>query len=510
MHGDFSRLTYTTAPLDTDGGFAAVLGLQGRLTLEADANENVAILAHFLRTLVTDLVGPGAGPAADAGFAIERDDDGHRQDLLVGGGRYYVGGLLAQTAGTSYLEQPVRRHHEGDAFSLPATPAFVYLKVWERLITAVEDPGIREVALGAGGPDTAARSKVVWEVVLAALPKDRATATSRQQAMGLWTEFALTLSPTRGRLRASAHTDESSDELCALSPGSQFRGVENQLYRVEIHGGGEIPGDQKASAAMVAPTFKWSRDNGSVIFPIEKRAGAAVTVSTLGRDDRLALDVGDWVEVVDDRYALAGVPAALRRVIDIHPDELLVTLDDPPAGDVGEHPEQHPFLRRWDQDPDQRSLAADNAIVADGAPGIWMELEDGVRVRFEAGSYRSGDFWTIPARVETGDVIWPISDGQRVDREPEGISYFYAPLAYLGPGGVPQFDLRCLFPTLGCKEVSNPPPVGTGTLSSGVADTEDEPTPATQEKAAATGQKPASAAPATRRRTAAKPKPKPQ
>ncbi|MBA3493950.1 MAG: hypothetical protein H0T87_07525, partial [Gammaproteobacteria bacterium] len=38
----------------------------------------------------------------------------------------------------------------------------VYLDVWERHLTYIEDDLIREVALG--GPDTATRAKIVWQV----------------------------------------------------------------------------------------------------------------------------------------------------------------------------------------------------------------------------------------------------------------------------------------------------------------------------------------------------------
>jgi hypothetical protein len=490
MHGDFSRLTYTTAPLETDGGFAAVLGLQGRLTLEADANENVAIMAHFLRTLVTDLVGPAAGPAAGAGFAIQAPVKGD-SDIKIGAGHYYVGGLLVRTEDGSYLTQPSRPLDNPKAFSLPQGPTLAYLKVWERLITAVEDPRIREVALGAGGPDTAARSKVVWEVVLADAPETGEPVQSRALAQELWSQFAQTLSTDRGRLRAAADTPDSSDELCAASPGSQYRGVENQLYRVEIHCPGEIP---RASAGDPPVTFKWSRDNGSVVSTIEHRDGNAVTVSTLGRDDRLSLDVGDWVEIVDDHYALAGRPAMLHRVADIDPDDRLVTLDATPKGDTGTHVELHPFLRRWDQDPAQAAIGRGNAIVAEG--GAWMELEDGIVVRFENGHYRSGDFWTIPARVETGDVIWPFDGNEHTHNAaacaPEGITYSYAPLAYFDVGDGTMWDLRCIFPTLGCMG------------DRGIRASVDSVSAATAED------KPAAPAAPTRRRAAAKPKPKPQ
>jgi hypothetical protein len=219
-----------------------------------------------------------------------------------------------------------------------------------------------------------------------------------------------------------------------------------------------------------------------VVFPIVHRPGTAVTVATLGRDDRLALDVGDWVEVVDDDYAIAGSPEQLRRVVEIHPDERLVTLDEGPSADAGTgtSPELHPFLRRWDQDPGPKAVANDNAIVVDARD--WIELEDGVKVKFEAGIYLSGDFWTIPARVETGNVIWP--PGTDADphpaREPEGVSCFYAPLAYLGPQGRTAIDLRCIFPTLDCDGGARLPSVRVDS----VADTTAAPAPRRRQRRA--------------------------
>lgn len=486
MHGDFSRLTYTTAPLDTDGEFAAVLGLQGRLSLESDANENVAILAHFLRTLVTDLIGPAAGPGPDPGFGVSHAD-GSKPDLNIGAGHYYVGGLLVHTAGSSYLNQPGLQPTDKDLEDGLSAPALAYVRVWERLVTAIEDPRIREVALGASGPDTSARSKVVWQLLLAEAPRPEGgdQPQNRAQAMELWDRLEQTLTPAqRGRLRARTHGSEDTDDLCALAPGARYRGVENQLYRVEIHAAGEIGGD-----SATPPTFKWSRDNGSVVFPIETRTNNAVVVTTLGRDDRLALDVGDWVEIIDDHYTLNGTPDALCRVVDIHPDERLVTLDGP-DGTVGTHPELHPFLRRWDQHPDKP--ASDSAITADVSTDGWMALEDGIEILLEPGSYRSGDFWTIPARVETGDIIWPADPADNTTpaaRNPEGVTYFYAPLAYIaGPTDAP-LDMRCKFPTLGCD---------TARLLQGAE------LDAVAEVAPATATAPAPARPA---RTARKPKP---
>ena len=56
MYGDFSRV------LDPRSGhYSAVLAQQGRLLLDAELNEQAAIVLDYLRRLTIDLVGPFAG-----------------------------------------------------------------------------------------------------------------------------------------------------------------------------------------------------------------------------------------------------------------------------------------------------------------------------------------------------------------------------------------------------------------------------------------------------------------
>src|SRR5207249_761779 len=77
------------------------------------------------------------------------------------------------------------------------------------------------------------------------------------------------------------------------TPDARYRGPENQLYRVEVHAGGEAKD----------ATFKWSRENGSVVFPVDELDGTWVQLASLGYDDKLDLDVGDHVEFTDTAYA---------------------------------------------------------------------------------------------------------------------------------------------------------------------------------------------------------------
>jgi hypothetical protein len=444
MHGDFSRLTFDPAKR-----FSAVLSLQGRVLVDADANESAHILQHYLRTLATDLLGEFSVPKAAPGFQIAAvEESGRLTDLGIGFGRCYVDGVLVENPtkiqATSFYRQP-DAYFSRDADPFPTDrPFFVYLQIWERLVTCVEDPSIRDVALGAGGPDSSGRAKVVWQVRCGAPELDGAPPTTAEAAVALWekTLKAELAARSTGMLSAS-HTPTEDDGLCALAPEAGYRGLENQLYRVEVHRGGVLAGKDDVGVGD-PPTFKWSRDNGVALASVDSLEGKLVTVATLGRDDRFQIGVRDWVEVVDDARALSGVAAPLHRVEDVDLGERRITLDAIPADGTGTDPSRHPFLRRWDQQESPRvTLGADHAITA--VAGTSLPLEDGVEVTFAPGTYRTGDYWLIPARVETGKVEWPVDDHDvAIALPPRGIRYHYAPLAFVNARTSPTsvLDLR--------------------------------------------------------------------
>src|SRR5258708_24570066 len=98
MKTDFTRDTF-----DAMKQFTRVLSQQGRVTVDADFNEQTEILLHYVRALARDLIGPYAAPAEDAGFRLKIQNDA----LLIGAGRYYVDGILVENGKVcSYHEQP--------------------------------------------------------------------------------------------------------------------------------------------------------------------------------------------------------------------------------------------------------------------------------------------------------------------------------------------------------------------------------------------------------------------
>lgn len=437
FRGDFSRDSY-----DPLKNFSRVLMQQGRVQLDADWNEQVSIFWHYMRALARHIGGEHWGPWGDSdrGFDITPTDD--NKNLQITEGCYYVQGVLCENA-IKELYTKQEGYPFFDSLEIDSVlhsdrhdaEYLVYLDVWERHLIYVEDDYIREVALG--GPDTAARSMIVWQVKLKEIEENKGV-NFKVNYEKFKEEIKDYRKPGLGRLRARARKNGDGDEApCLVPPESSYRGAENQLYRVEIHNEGTAED----------ATFKWSRENGAVIFPIkeiDKTDGTSVTLEHLGRDVRFSLSPDDWVEIIDDDYTLKGIAHPLLQVDTIDPEKMEVTLKKAPELDLNGILDRHPYLRRWDHTAD----------TADGIPVVensgeeendWIKLEDGLQIQFpavnesQAPLYKTGDYWIIPARTATGDVQWPKekdSWGKLVPKKlhPHGVQHYYAPLAVVTKG----------------------------------------------------------------------------
>ncbi|WP_394840096.1 DUF6519 domain-containing protein [Pendulispora rubella] len=482
MKGDFTRNTF-----DSKKHYSRVLLQQGRVAIDADWNEQASILLHHLRTLTEDLLGRHAGPAMDGGFDIRKPDaTSSGNDFPITRGHYYVEGILIENEHGAPPQPPATPPPNGtEPFTTYQRQPdwwpkaldqdgnyFVYADVWERLITSVEDPTIREKALG--GPDTAARAKVVWQVKARKLRP--ATGTS-----GETPDDALKALRTRsrGRMRAFVQETAVATDPCVIPPTSQYRG-ENQLWRIEVHRGGPIE----------QATFKVSLDNGSVIFPVvglphapvKRKADEAakqfsVRVAHLGRDERTTLVEDDWVELVDDRYALQSPqdgewhPDALLRVVKVDAEEMTVTLEGESTVCTRAQKEQtNVLLRRWDHRGTEIEVVKD-----DFATGTFkmseaeFHLADGIHIAFEKATgttqhdYRPGDYWLIPAREAAGETAANIEWPEEGFVPPRGIAHHYAPLAELTLSAGKISDVKSLRTTFALPTTTPPTTPGTET-----------------------------------------------
>lgn len=439
MKGDFTRSTF-----DKTKHYCSVRMQQGRVQTDADWNEQSDIQTHRDETTTQDVVGPCGGPLHQAGFLITPDGE----NLRIGPGRYYVDGILCENeSGVLFTEQPdfpgaILPPAEGNGLYL------AYLDVWRRHMTALDDAAIREVALG--GPDTATRAKTIWQVKLLRIEAEDIDCTPIE-SLSEWAG----LFPSKGKLSARAQPDPTSDKPCIVAPNAGYRRLENQLYRVEIHRGGELGG------GGTPPTFKWSRENGSVVTrwtgqdPID---AAILIAGSPGRDEVLGFAPGDWVELTDDARDLQGRAGVLVKLSLVDGNNFTIDTtniqdpDNPSAISVIRSAFlNNPKIRRWDMSDGEMEVAV--PAVNDG----YIPLEDGVEVKFENGVYRTGDYWLIPARTVTADVEWPKdSTNDPIPQLPHGIDHHYCPLALVTLEGNTfsnPVDKRHLFPPI--AEVTN-------------------------------------------------------
>ena len=211
MQGDFTRLTFNRSK-----HYSGVLNQQGRVALDADWNEQVAIEQHDMRTTRQDVIGLCGGPqgvdaAGDPLASFDVTTDGAA--LSVTKGRYYVDGILAQKEATTGItaqpDLPVASLAQVAGLApnaaLPAGAYLAYLDVWERHITALEDASIREVALG--GPDTTTRTQVMAQVKLLRVG-DAGIAFDCATQSAAWDTLTAASS---GQLEAQAEPDDPSE-----------------------------------------------------------------------------------------------------------------------------------------------------------------------------------------------------------------------------------------------------------------------------------------------------------
>ncbi|HTD37761.1 MAG TPA: DUF6519 domain-containing protein [Candidatus Limnocylindrales bacterium] len=240
MKGDFSQLDPRR-----DARYDAVLHQQGRLWLDSDWNAEVFERLDRLARETIDVVGVSGFAYPGDAFKIGAPAGGDQSDFIITGaagsaGRAYAGGMLCERGETiSYLTQP----------DLPDAPpivmpdagstlrAVVYLEAWRRLITYLQDPSVREVALG--GPDTATRLKTIAQVRVAPVGTN---------AVDCGGTAAYLPQPSAGTMSTHVVPPAPPPDRCSLPNPEGYTGQANRLYRVEIHAAGDVAGASGSSA----------------------------------------------------------------------------------------------------------------------------------------------------------------------------------------------------------------------------------------------------------------------
>lgn len=389
MHGDISRYLFNAA-----APYASVRLQQGRVVLDADFNEATDVLQHDQQVSRIDIIGPSGTNDDAPGFTVLTGP------LRIGAGRYWVNGVR--------VDNPEEVNFSGQPWApglevpSPDGAYAAWLEVWEQPATAIQDPNLRELALG--GPDTTLRHVAAWAVRLKRVGST-ATVAQAQSVVD-----AVDAHRTGGLMVREQPAGVTSDP-CVVAPSTGYRGLENRLYRVQI-----VRGDVNLLGVVGgAPVqYAWSRDNASIIGAISSPIDRGLTadgqprvelrVDRLGPGGAAGLEPGDVLELADDARQLNGTTATLVTVESVDVG-VVVVIGQPFSNVQAVCSGVHPMFRRWES----------------GALEIHTEfaaLEDGIEVAFKTAGYRTGDFWLIGARTAAlpsgGHLIWPASSATAV------------------------------------------------------------------------------------------------
>jgi hypothetical protein len=289
---------------------------------------------------------------------------------------------------------------------------------------------------------------------------------------------------------------QPKDEYCDSRGTGGYTGLENQLFRVEIHQGstslwdgvrtdngnivttGGYPRIDPANAPM---TFKYSIDNGSIVYRVKELSAGTLTLASAWRDESRAIKPGSWMEILKES-ADAGILVYVRDVQKTNDGvKIKFTLqpDNPPASAATYNPawpdatKGDVIVRRWDHYARKDFPQYQGGIVVPGVLNgdVWtskeIPLQDGIWIRFTLRAnlpnspnpefrpeFRPGDYWLIPARAALQDILWPKDttkpgSDNYVPVPARYIRHYYAPIAIV-EGQSQLYDLRRMItPTAG-------------------------------------------------------------
>jgi hypothetical protein len=347
------------------------------------ASNNFVIAGPSARIFVDHFMNRMQVSAGDGSILLPSADD---YELLYSSDtpRAYVGGLpLTLGRDTLYTSQA------DPADPVIATPTtqrkdLVYLDVWSEPVTYVEDPELREVALG--GPDTSTRMRVRHRVRVA-------------QGVPAATFPAVPALPTGNGTGGGRLATEGT-----------YSGRSNRLYLVEV----DTPGD------IGTAKVRWSDDNASTIQRVIEAIPPSSTKVKV--EDASAYQAGDLILIrTDGKEEEHLIQSVVGNTI---------TLQEATGASVTFALADRPKVQRWNAFHAPILVDSNDSTIS-----AQVSLSFDVKVRFAGAGLKKGDFWTFRTRFLAGDGAAGTSDAARIEainfQPPQGVVHYYAPLAHI-------------------------------------------------------------------------------
>ena len=409
----------------TTRNWRAVLAQQGRVTLEADINEQSAIAREMLQQETVDIIGPIGTP--DNGYLISASGN----DVQVGKGTIYVGGLrLTLPKAVLTADQPAWL--DMPAWGTPSGNQTIALQVIAQSVSAMEDQTLREVALG--GPDSAGRLALLQHFLriptTAATCADAATALKTSLAQqGLDYSPASCVLSYKARLKVSVIEAATPSSPCEPQAQGGYLGADNQMIRVSL-----VSFDTASNTGK----FVWSYNNASFLYRATLASGNIITLLSDPLDPDHTPQSGQAVELLyctedlgdgDPSGSAAGgnfiaAGSGTVMVLSSNPysaSNRQLTLPSAPTAD-GNRPF---FIRLWQSEV---SFTAGTKVEL-GDTGLEVTITDPQLPTMT--QLQTRPWWNFAVRPSTPQQLYP-ERYLNAPQPPEGPIEYLAPLGVMG------------------------------------------------------------------------------
>ena len=456
--------------------YKAVVAQQGRVILDRDLNALQEIAEGQLAGHAADEIGPCGTPdngfavsvpAASTAVAVSSYSYVKRNpwDFAIAGGTMYVGGQRANFSvnpgNWSYFRQPDWNYPPdptgyGTSSYAPPGREYIYLRVFEQEVGAVEDPDLLDVALG--GPDTTQRVRLMRRVERLPVSSNDYL-SSLNQAQLTWNQQGFWLNKPTLRLlpqvtlQVSFETAPATPAPSLCDPVAQggYLGAENQLIRVQI----------AAPAAAGQPyQLLWGYDNASFLYRASAVPGGDGKTLQLVQTPVDAYHIpttGQTVEVLrasallmgeNDGPAPTGPPSVVRCVASatgqvalvaqyVNGANTLVLQAVLPQEYLGD---PNLFVRVWQNQQPIVSFTKP-VVLTDAAgqtPGVQVTVAPIVK-NAANGALPVGAFWMFALRPGAAQGVYP-ARFLASPQQPDGPRQWICPLAVIDwQGDAPVF-----------------------------------------------------------------------
>jgi hypothetical protein len=388
---DLARISF-----DPSRGYRSVVAQQGRVTLEADVNEGSTIASEALRVETIDVVGPAGTP--DDGYKVSWNST---QGLVASQGTMYVGGWrLSQdnpvpfSNQPEWLDQPQQAIIQGNALAA--------LLVTEQSISATEDQALREVALG--GPDTAARTRLMQHLVLLPTTDSQCAAAEADLEKAL-NKMGLILNPATheldydATLKVSFFPPKQSTNPCCPPAQGGYLGSDNQLVRVAV-----------STFSGNHGTLLWGWNNASFLYRATVVSSNVLKLTQAPIDAAHTPQPKQVIEILRTTTVLGN--AADKNYV-AAPDGTIVTLGtgtiyDPasqqltlPSGTTLPNDTHTLFVRLWQG---TASFTSGTAVQLDSVSGLAVTIKMSA---LPTTPIASRPYWCFAVRPNTPQAVYP-------------------------------------------------------------------------------------------------------